>query len=256
MRADRRFVTSAAVSPKPSPSPKVDLIRLKVAFKSPSGLVRELTRSVGGGGVALQSKKAVPAGTRFLFELWAEGVEEPALARGEVVRVTPLAGGGYLLAVRYELDEDRRGLSAVLEKVFAAQGNERARRSARVPLTLRATEPTPYSPSFLIRDLSQSGLGVQIESPRLPKSVKVGAPFLLELSLGQSTLPLHGEVVWVASQVSKDLDWVSPSFGVAFGKLQPSIKTHLSELLHLKGMPSPPWKARINFGGQALSRMP
>ena len=48
-----------------------DAVRLSVTYKSPSALLSEFTRSVGKGGVSIASRKSVPVGTRFVFELKA-----------------------------------------------------------------------------------------------------------------------------------------------------------------------------------------
>ena len=51
-------------------------MRLKVSYKTPEALLSEFTRSVGRGGVTIESKKSLPVGTRFVFELRAQGVRE------------------------------------------------------------------------------------------------------------------------------------------------------------------------------------
>ena len=47
-------------------------MRLKVSYKTPEALLSEFTRSVGRGGVTIESKKSLPVGTRFVFELHAQ----------------------------------------------------------------------------------------------------------------------------------------------------------------------------------------
>ena len=59
-------------------------VRLKVAYKTPEALLGEFTRSVGQGGVTLETRKSVPTGTRFVFEMHAKGVGKPLEVVGEV----------------------------------------------------------------------------------------------------------------------------------------------------------------------------
>src|SRR6188768_3494156 len=96
-------------------------VRLKVAYKQPEALLSEYTRSVGRGGVTLQTQKSLPVGTRFVFEMHNPGVATPVEVLGEVVRVTPQPGGCHLLTVKYDPGMDRGGLDAVLQRIFDMQ---------------------------------------------------------------------------------------------------------------------------------------
>ncbi len=245
-------------TPSPSSKAPAEPVRLKVSYKSASALLSEFTKSVGKGGVAIESKKKVAVGTRFVFEL--HNAEASATDKvevlGEVVSVTPQSKGKYLLNIRYDAGTDRKGLDGVLMRIFDAHKAEKARKHPRVPINLRATEETPYSPSFLVRDISGGGVGVEVESPSLPRSVSLGAPFLLEIWLSLGTLSLHGEIAWIAVPPPERSKWMNPSFGVKFGKLRPETQERLKKILVLRGLPPPPWKARVSFGMDAVSRMP
>ncbi|MHB8872661.1 MAG: PilZ domain-containing protein [Myxococcaceae bacterium] len=231
-------------------------VRLKVAYKTPAGLLSEFTRSVGRGGVALESRRQVAVGTRFVFELRAQGVSEIVEVLGEVVQVAPVPKGKFRLDIRYDRGADRKGLDALIQAIFDSHKYEKVRKFPRIPLNLRATEDTAYSPSYVIRDVSTGGAGVEVEAPAIPRSVRVGVPFLLELSISLGTLALHGEVVWVFSPPTERAKWINPTFGVAFGKLRPDTRERLDRILVLQGLPPPPWKARVSFGMEAVSRMP
>ncbi len=228
-------------------------VRLKVAYKRPEALLSEYTRSIGRGGVTLQTQKSVPVGTRFVFEMYNPGVATPVEVLGEVVRVTPQASGRHVLTIKYDPGQDRGGLDAVLQRVFDLQESEKLRRYARIPLNVPALEEaTPFAPPFFVRDLSRGGVGLEVEAPELPSSVKVGMPFLLEMELTLGTLMLHGEVAWTSAGGPE----VLPTFGVNFNTLSPDTVERLEKLLTLESMPPPPWRARICFGMDAVMRVP
>jgi hypothetical protein len=232
-------------------------VRLKVAYKTAEGLISEFTRSVGKGGVAIESRKNLPIGTQFVFELHAQGMKIPPVeVFGEVVQVTQSSRGRYLLNIRYEQGTDRQGLDALLARIFESHKYDKVRKHARIPIQLRATEEAPYSPSFMIRDISLGGLGVEVEAPQLPKTLRMATPFLLEMSISLGLLVLHGEVVWIFTPPAERAKWLYPSFGVRFGKLRPDSQERLEKILSLRGLPPPPWKARVSFGMDAVSRMP
>lgn len=244
------------MTPSSPPASRTPSVRLRVAYKSPAALLGEFTRSVGQGCVALETHRDVEVGTRFVFELHASGVEAPVEVLGEVIQVTRQPNGRRLLTVRYDAGGDRVGLDAVLRRIFESYEHEQLRRFPRIPLHLRATEDAPFSPAFLVRDISRGGLGLEVEAPTLPRSVRVGSPFLLEMALATGQLPLHGEVVWTTSSVAGSTPAVAPGFGVQFGKLRLDIADRLEQLLALSALPPAPWRARVSFGMDAVSRMP
>jgi Tfp pilus assembly protein PilZ len=229
-------------------------VRLKVAYKTPQSLVGEYTRSVGMGGVTLETRRSLPLGTRFTFELHAGGVPRPVEVLGEVVQVEPREAQRYLLTVRYGVSQDRTALDAMLQRIFSVQEQEGLRRFPRLPL--RAMEAAPMSPTFLVRDISRGGVGLEVQAPALPRKVQVGAPFLLEMDLQGGPLMLHGEVVWTSSVPKKHSETVTPGFGATFGRLRPEMQQRLDALLALASLPPAPWKARVSFGMDAVTRMP
>lgn len=235
-----------------------DSVRLKVAYKTPEALLGEFTRSVGQGGVTLETPRSVPPGTRFVFEMHAQGVDTPLEVVGEVVQVVPRTAERYLLTVRYATGGERDALDAVLQRIFAAHEHEKLRRYPRIPLNLRAVEETPFSPSFYVRDISRGGVGLEVDAPALPHMVQVGTPFLLELELppGSAPLMLHGEVAWTSSSYRSRASEVTPGFGATFGELRPDTVARLESLLALETLPPAPWVARVSFGRDAAARMP
>lgn len=237
-------------------------VRLKVSYKTPEALLSEYTRSIGKGGVSIASRKSVAAGTRFIFELKAKGVAAAVEVHGEVVGVSQADTGLFLLQVKYEPVPERAGLEAVLQRIFDAHQYEKVRKHPRIPLQLRVVESKLESTIFQLRDVSRGGMGFEVDSPQVPRGVSVGNAFLLELGFEGGSLPLHGEIVWVAQgavlppQGKKLARLRNPSFGVQFGKLQPRTLEKLEKILSLRGLPSPPWTGRVSFGMDAVARMP
>lgn len=232
----------------PSSGQSPGLVRFKISYKSPEALLGQFTRSVGKGMVVLESQQRAPVGTRFVFELRASGVSEPLEVLGEVLEVKPTDEGKFLLAIRYDPKGGRAGVDAVLQSIVNAHQYEKIRRHPRIPLQLVATAGAPGSPSYLVRDISRGGMGVEFEGPRLPEELQVGTPVLLELSLSLGTLALRGETAWVFVPPTDGTAWANPAFGVVFGKLPPDTVERLEKILTLRGLPPPPWRARIGFG--------
>ncbi|NPC68635.1 pilus assembly protein PilZ [Corallococcus sp. AB004] len=232
-------------------------VRLKVAYKTPQSLVGEYTRSVGQGGVTLETRKALPLGTRFTFELHAGGMPRPVEVLGEVVKVEPRPGERFMLTVRYDGAEDRSALDAVLQFIFAQEEQNGLRRFPRLPLHLRAREADPRAPFFYVRDISRGGVGLEVDAPALPREVLVGTPFFMEMDMKEGPLLLHGEVAWTSSVPRKGVaQAVTPGFGATFGRLRPDMLQRLEALMALEHLPPAPWRARVSFGLEAVSRMP
>jgi hypothetical protein len=231
-------------------------VRLRVSYKTPESLLGEFTRSVGKGGVAIESRKGLAVGTRFVFELSAKGVKEKLEVLGEVTQCQQVSKGKYLLSIRYDSATDRRGLDEVLKRISDSHQFEKVRKHPRLPLNVRATEEQPYSASYVIRDISLGGLGVEVEAEKLPLQIRVGEPFFCEILLSNGSLALHGEVAWVFAPPAERAKLASPSFGVKFGRLRAGTRERLQRILELRGLPPPPWKARVSFGLDAVTRMP
>jgi hypothetical protein len=231
-------------------------IRLKIAYQRPESALGEFTRSVSRRTVSLRSPKKVEPGTEFVFELFSKGMAKPVEVRGKVERVLPL-GKEFLLTIRYEPSGNREWLDLVLAELKRLHQDEKKRVHLRVPLNLPAQADLPYSPSFVIRDLSRGGMGVSVEAPELPPAIKPGELVLAELTYGKERLILYGSVVWAAS-TSPDAQRALylPGFGVRFGKLRPATVIELDRMLSLEVLPPPSIQARLSFGKDAMARMP
>ena len=238
-------------TPPPSSTAPAAPVRLKVNYKSAESLLGEYNRSVAQGHVAIESRKELPLGTRFVIELRASGIPAAVEVLGEVVEVIPFNSGKYLLGIRYDPGPDRSGVEAVLSRIFAAQEHEKMRRYPRIPINLRANEDLIDSTPYVVRDISRGGAGVVVELPGMPSDVVVGAPFLLELRIGEFGLALPGEVAWAVSPPAERSLWFSPAFGVSFFSLEAEKGQKLDQLLTLTNLPKAPWKARVWVGPDA-----
>ncbi len=221
-------------------------VRLKVTYKTPESLLGELTKSVGRGGVRIEAKKALPVGTTFVFELRSVGVSEPVEVVGTVLTVTETAPGRFVLHIRYQAPRERSGIDSVLKRIFESSAFDTKRKAPRIPLHVRATENKSQTPSFRLRDISAGGVGIDVESDVLPRHIKVGTGFGIQMKLTSGLLALTGEVVWAVSTRSSDA--IPPGAGIAFRDLHPGAGLMLQELLTLKALPTPPWIARVAFG--------
>ncbi len=237
----------------------MDSVRLRVSYLSPRSLIGEYTRSVGRGAVVLEGRRPLPLGARFDFELRAQGVSDPVQVRGEVVHCMAAPGppGRFELGIHYTSGAELRGLDAALRWISEVhQRLRRRRRDPRIPIFMLAADHASAFPHFLVRDLSLGGAGAELrpgEPP--PRGLAVGAPFLLELpASGHGPLPLHGEVAWAVPPGRPRGG--RASFGLRFGRLRADAVRRLEEVLALRGLPAPPWKARLSFGMDAIARMP
>ena len=228
-------------------------VRFRVAYSRPEALLEEFTHSVNQGASPLTVSRAVPVGTRFVFELLAGGVGRPVEVYAEVLSVQPLDSGRYRLNLGY-LPGGRGGLDEVVIRALDSQRQEWTRKAPRMPLNVHATEETPYAPGYLVRDISLGGAGLEVESTTLPKMVTLGAPMLLELTLRTSDkLRLRGVVVW-ALQGRGRRSPLNSSFGVQFVEdLDFDSLEMLDRVLSFKSIPR---AARVTFGAEAYHAVP
>ena len=222
-------------------------VRLKVPFETPEALIAEVSRSVGRGGVRLESKRSLPVGTRFVFELYARGLKQGVEVFGTVLTVTEITPGSYVLHIRYDPPLVRDGIEAMLSKIMSHSREMGRRNSARIPLQVRAVEERGGSPVYRLRDISDSGLGLEVEGNRIPPYVTPGIAFLFRMKLRGGQLELQGVVNWVAQHISAD----KPAIGVIFENVSEKNTQLLEGLLTLTGLPPPPWIARVAFGEEA-----
>lgn len=221
-------------------------VRLKVAYKTPESLLGELTKSVGRGGVRIETKKALEVGTKFVFELRSPGVRDSVEVMGTVMTVTETAPGKFVLHIKYEPPRNRLGLDAVIKRIFETSQFDKNRKAPRIPLHVRATETRPDAPTYRIRDISAGGVGIDVEADTLPRHVRVGTEFQIQMKLTTGMLTVPGQVVWAVT--TRASDTMPPRVGVAFTALKPQVAEMLDDLLTLKALPTPPWIARVTFG--------
>jgi hypothetical protein len=216
-------------------------VRLKVNYKSAESLIGEYNRSVAQGHVAIESRKELPLGTRFILELRASGVDASVEVLGEVVEAIPFSDGKFLIGIRYDPGPDRKGVEAILSRIFASQDYEKMRRYPRIPVNLRAGHELTETPPFIVRDLSRGGAGIAVDLPGMPADIVVGAPFLLEIRIGDGfALALPGEVVWAMAPPAERSLWFHPAFGVSFFSLDVERGQKLDQLLTLSNLPKEP----------------
>jgi hypothetical protein len=223
-------------------------VRLRVGYKSPQSLLTELTRSVGRGGVRIESKRMLAVGTRFVFELQAEGVKHTVEVEGTVQSVSEPSPGQFAVLIRYDPPKEQAGLEAVIQHIFKEP--LRSRHAPRVPLSVRAVEDREGAPSYRLRDISRLGVGIDVEAAKLPAHVKVGMPFLLQMKLKVGTLKAAGEVAWAVEADTKST--LLPRIGATFRPMAPASAQLLDDLINLRALPHPPWIARVAFGAAAL----
>jgi hypothetical protein len=233
-------------------------IALKVNYRTPELLLKEYGRSVHAGTSTLDSPKEIAAGTRFKIDLCSQDLTRPVEAIAEVTSVRPsLKPGRFTLLIQYLPGADRRGLEEALNHVANRYRQEMMRKHPRVPVRIRATEHRPYSPSYVIRDLSQGGAGLELEAPQIPDGVTRGTPFFLELPLLRTgSLQLHGEVSWIGAGGKEASNWVAPALGLSFGTLRSDALQALTDVLAFRALPAGPACARLSFGADAVARMP
>ncbi|MGC4115511.1 MAG: PilZ domain-containing protein [Myxococcales bacterium] len=223
-------------------------VRFRVAYSRPEALLEEFTHSVNRGGSPLTVTRPVPVGTRFIFELLAGGVGKPVEVYAEVLSQQALGNGRYRVNLGY-LPGGRGGLDEVVIRTLESQKHEWTRKAPRIPLNMRATEETPYSPGYLVRDMSLGGAGFEVEATTLPKSVTLGAPMLLELAMkGDEKLRLRGVVVWALQGRGKRSP-LNSSFGVQF--VEDLDFDSLEMLDRVVSFKSSPRSARVTFGSEA-----
>lgn len=175
-----------------------DPIRFRVCYRSPESLVTEYTKCVSKGGCELVAKRPVARGTRFVFEMHTPGQSEPLQIEGEVVRVRPIkATPNFEVGVQYRSSGPQREVvDALLSRIGVDPNYELVRRHPRIPVNLVARD-RDQSVSYLIRDLSRSGM--RVEGRSFADDIRIGTPVELAASLTGHTTPIaiRGQVAWL-----------------------------------------------------------
>ena len=61
-------------------------IELKVDYKKLNSFFADYTKNISKGGTFIKTKRALPLGTRFVFQLGVPGRSQPFVLNGDVVR--------------------------------------------------------------------------------------------------------------------------------------------------------------------------
>jgi type IV pilus assembly protein PilZ len=81
-------------------------IELRVDYKKLNSFFADYTKNISKGGTFIKTKKTLPVGTRFLFQLTVPGREGPFELKGEVVHANP-SGDEPGMGIRFVWAEDR-----------------------------------------------------------------------------------------------------------------------------------------------------
>ena len=213
-------------------------IRLKVAYTTAKALVTEYTKSISKGGCSIEAKKPLPVGTEFAFEMFSPKTGTPVEVRGRVVYAMSVNNGqSYTLGIQYVEGEDKRaGLERVIDEIFSSHRYDPTRAHPRVPLNVVGFDASNPVRQYVIRDVSEGGLGLGVIGKSLPPpGIATGTPVRIELELeGPRKVALEGEVVWITGSPS---NFGEAGIGVAFKRLTDQAKEELQSLVHLRTIP-------------------
>jgi Tfp pilus assembly protein PilZ len=159
--------------------------------------VTEYTTCVSKGGCALVVERPLEYGTRFEFEMYVQGEDEPLAIEGEVVRVQPLEGlNKYEIGIQYiTAGKQEEVLDRLLSRIMIDPSFELVRKYPRIPVNLVAHDPDPRL-RYLIRDLSSGGM--RIEARSVPRDVAIGVSVDLLIMFKQRVpFKVSGKVAWI-----------------------------------------------------------
>jgi type IV pilus assembly protein PilZ len=96
-------------------------IELKVDYKKLNSFFADYAKNISRGGTFIKTKKALPAGTRFLFKLSIPGRERPFELNGEVVdEPRPDATeAGMVIRFVWANGRDRAAFEATVESLLS-----------------------------------------------------------------------------------------------------------------------------------------
>ena len=96
-------------------------IELKVEYKKLNSFFADYTKNISRGGTFIKTKKALPAGTRFLFKLSIPGRDRPFELNGEVVDEAPPGAGEAGMAIRFVWADgrERAAFEATVESLLS-----------------------------------------------------------------------------------------------------------------------------------------
>lgn len=208
-------------------------VRLKVVFRTAHSLLTEYTTSVSKGGCRIEAHQPIEIGTRFIFEMFAGKSRSPVEIEGVVKRCEKASTAGrYEIGIQYTPAEGKRAaLEGVIDEIFSEHEYEKARRHARVPVNLIATDAGTPQLKYLIRDLSLGGLGLRLPAGApVPAHVQVGSGVRLTVR-SQVPIEIAGEVVWTVAGIGA---LTHPGIGISFVGMGPEQEQAIDALSRLQ----------------------
>jgi type IV pilus assembly protein PilZ len=96
-------------------------IALRVEYKKLNSFFADYTKNISKGGNFIKTKKPLPAGTRFIFELTVPSCGIPFALTGEVVWVGRGDGAGMGMGIRFVWSDEaaRGGFERAVERLMA-----------------------------------------------------------------------------------------------------------------------------------------
>ncbi len=175
-------------------------VRLKVAYKGLPARFDTHTVDLSAGGVALETSKALPIGTRFRIELSLEGSSLPPVEQlAEVVNVRHKLGR-YFIGVRFcEYDPEGGALAKLLEALLTEPEDASRRRYPRVRMRVPAREPRDDSPDWQLEELSLTGMRFERLGGPTRKDLEPGARLSVEVKFPDRAVELTCKVVWLVN---------------------------------------------------------
>lgn len=221
-----------------------------MVYRTAESLVTEYTSTVARGGCVITSRRALPPGTRFVFEMRTTEHQDALEVEGEVVRVSTIDGDEpvHELVIRYVTDGIRRvALEAWLARIAIDPTYVLVRSHPRIPVNLLAHDLADRGTRYVVRDVSRGG--VCIEGQALPPTVRPGARAMIAAYLEPDTVNpvvIRGSVVWTHS----GRRFGRPRVGVCFDDLRDS------QLMVVDGLTRLLRPSRLTIGFDATAEVP
>jgi type IV pilus assembly protein PilZ len=94
-------------------------IELKVDYRRLNSFFADYTKNISKGGTFIKTRKALPVGTRFLFQLSIPGRDQAIELSGEVVHASATADqAGMGIRFVWEDDAQRQQFEALVEQLM------------------------------------------------------------------------------------------------------------------------------------------
>ncbi len=216
----------------PPDTPMFDLLRSDVFLdlaRDPTLLEAKVGKR---GAVVVPARRKVDVGTEIIFEMNAIGLPAPVAVHSEVVHVQENPAGGFLVAVRYLLDDGARaGAMDAAARLMALQQFEHQRSTPRIPVNLPAWVQ-PSGERAVIADLSLGGLRVVFPiTNRIPPGIS-RVQDVVEVAFREDLPSASAKVVWCRVPPG-GVSNVPPAVGLAFTVFPPDTTRAVERILSL-----------------------